>query len=226
MIATLSSSRSRRMRSPRLVKRGMAPCCAAPGTLIPHPSSLRGRGEVGATAAGDELALRIEYLRLGGRELTPHPHDPAADGEIAGHGHGMIVDVQIDGGHAAAGLLDHGPVAPEIDQCGENPAVGIAPVRIDHPLLPPRRLQFDAVVIERNDFQTEPLMIRGAGDERLHALERDLFAHGATTTLPMTSRSWIRRSPSRAWASGTTLSITGRILPSATSAIRARRSSS
>src|SRR5262249_60668247 len=96
---------------------------------------------------------------------------------------------------------------------GENPPVGIAPVRIAPPLFPPRHLQFDAVVIERDDFQTQPLMIRGAGDKRLHALERDLFAHGATTTLPMTSRSWIRRSPSRAWASGSTLSITGRILP-------------
>src|SRR5262249_19961541 len=164
----------------------------------PHRSALGWSREVGAAAAGDELVLRVEHLRLRGRELTPHPHDPAADGEIAWHGHGVIVDVQIDGGHAAAGLLDHGPVAADIDQRGENPAVGVAPVRVDYPLFPPRRLQFDAVVIERNDFQTQPLMIRGAGDERLHALERDLFAHGATTTLPMTSRSWIRRSPSRA----------------------------
>src|SRR5262249_29256267 len=117
-------------------------------------------------------------------------------------------------------------VAAEIDQGGENPAVGVASVRIDHPLLPPRRLQFDAVVVKCNDLQTEPLMIRGAGDERLHALERDVFAHGATTTLPMTSRSWIRRIPSRACAGGSPLSITGRILPSAMSAIRPRRSSS
>src|SRR5262249_31430320 len=123
-------------------------------------------------------------------------------------------------------LLDHGPVAADIDQRGENPAVGVAPVRVDYPLFPPRRLQFDAVVIERNDFQTQPLMIRGAGDERLHALERDLFAHGATTTLPMTSGSWIGRGPSGAGASGGPLSIPGRTLPSAMSAIRARRSSS
>src|SRR5262249_13738273 len=191
-----------------------------------HRSSLRRRGEVGAAAAGDELALRIEHLRLRGRELAAHPHDLAADSEIPGHGHGVIVDVQVDGGHAAAGLLDHGPVAAEIDQRGENPAVSIAPVRIDYPLLPPRRLQFDTVVVKRNDLQTEPLMIRGAGDERLHALERDIFAHGTTTTLPMTSRSWIRRNPARAWASGSTLSITGRILRFAMSVIRARRSSS
>src|SRR5262249_4494858 len=118
------------------------------------------------------------------------------------------------------------PVAAEIDQRGENAAVGVAPVGIDHPLLPPRRLQFDAVVIERNDFQTEPLMIRGAGDERLHALERDFFAHGATTTLPMTSRSWIGRGPSRAGASGSPLPTPGRFLRAAMSAIRPRRSSS
>src|SRR2546430_4088887 len=191
-----------------------------------EPLSLRRRREIGAAAAGDQLALRIEHLRLRGRELTSHAHDLAADGEVPGHGHGMIVDVQVDGGHAGAGLLDHGPVAAEIDQRGENAAVAIAPVWIDPPLLPPRRLQFDSVVIERDDFEAKPLMIRGAGNERLHALERDLFAHGATTTLPMTSRSWIRRSPSRASASGSTLSITGRILPSAMSPIKARRSSS
>src|SRR6266550_4289016 len=254
MIAILSRSRSRGMRSPRLVNaviaasyiritshearrvgcRSRAPQGTSPrlrgkrahrarGSVGAHaePLPLRHRREIGAAAAGDQLALRIEHLRLRGRELTSHAHDLAADGEVAGHGHGMIVDVQIDGGHAAAGLLDHGPVAAEIDQRGENAAVGIAPVWIDHPLLPPRRLQFDSVIGKRDDFQTEPLMIRGAGDERLHALERDLFAHGATTTLPMTSRSWIRRSPSRASASGSTLSITGRILPSAISFISA-----
>src|SRR5262249_61040754 len=56
-----------------------------------HPSSLRGRGEVGATAAGDELALRIEHLRLRGRELAAHPHDLAADAEITGHVPALIV---------------------------------------------------------------------------------------------------------------------------------------
>ena len=167
-----------------------------------------------AAAAPAEAAVAVEAPVVSNHVIPVTPLRP------------QEIDAQVDGGHAAAGLLDHGPVAAEIDQRGENAAVGIAPVRIDHPLLPPRRLQFDSVIGKRDDFQTEPLMIRGAGDERLHALERDLFAHGATTTLPMTSRSWIRRSPSRASASGSTLSITGRILPCATSAIRARRSSS
>src|SRR5262249_45568454 len=148
------------------------------------------------------------------------------EGGRAGWAQGVMVGGELEGGPAGAVLFAQAPVAADIDQRGENAAVGIAPVRIDHPLLPPRHLQFDAVVIERDDFQTQPLMIRGAGDERLHALERDLFAHGATTTLPMTSRSWIRRRPSRAWASGSPLSTTGRILPFAMSAIRARRSSS
>src|SRR5262249_62330728 len=132
MIATLSRSRSRWMRSPRLVNAvirsqlllhhvarrvdcrsarptgPLYPLAGKGSTLSPTsvggsrgPSSLRRGGQVCATAAGDELALRIEYLRLGGRELTPHPHDPAADGEIAGHGHGMIIDLQISGGPAA-----------------------------------------------------------------------------------------------------------------------------
>src|ERR671936_776121 len=83
-------------------------------------------------------------------------------------------------------------------------AVGEAPAGMAPPPLPPRRFQFNAVVVERNDFEAQPLMVRGAGDERLHALEREFFAHGTTTTLPITSRSWIRRSPSRAWSSGST----------------------
>src|SRR5262245_61389910 len=138
----------------------------------------------------------------------------------------MVVDVQVDGGHAAAVLLDHRPIGTEIDQRGENAAMGVAPVRIDHPFFPPGRLQFDAVLVQRDDLEAEPLMIRSAGDECLHTLERDLFAHGVTTTLPMTSRSWIRRRPSRACSSGSTLSITGRSFPSAMRFISARRSSS
>src|SRR6266487_1201021 len=193
---------------------------------LKRPSPLRRGGEIGAAPAGDELALRIEHMRLRGRELAAHAHHLAADGEIPRHGHGMIVDVQIDGRHAAAVLSDHGPIGAAIDQRSENAAVGVAPVRIDHPFFSPRRLQFDAVVVERNDFETQPLMVRAAGDQRLHARQGELFAHGVTTTLPMTSRSWIRRSPSRAWSSGSTLSITGRILPSAMSFMRARKSSS
>src|SRR5262245_54834311 len=189
-------------------------------------SPLRRGGKIGAAAAGDELALGVEHVRLRRRELAAHAHDLAADGEIPRHRHGMIVDVEIDSWDAAAVFLDHGPICADIDQRGENAAVGIAPVWIDHPLFPPRRLQFDAIVVERDDFETQPLMIRRARDQRLHALQGDLFAHGVTTTLPMTSRSWIRRNPSRAWSSGNTLSITGRILPSAMSRISARRSSS
>src|SRR5262249_60444472 len=105
----------------------------------------------------------------------------AGDGGSSGRATGVISAVEVGGGPAAAGLFPQAPAAAEIDKCGETPAMGVAPVRIAPPLFPPRRLQFDAVVIERNDFQTEPLMIRGAGDERLHALERDVFAHGTTT---------------------------------------------
>src|SRR6266498_233292 len=193
---------------------------------LKRPLPFRRGGEIGAPAASEELALRIEHMRLRGRELAAHAYHLAADGEVPWHGHGMIVDVQIDGGHAAAVLLDLGPVGAEIDQRVENAAVGVAPVRIDHPLFPPRRFQFNAVVMKCDDFETQPLMVRAAGDQRLHALQGELFAHGVTTTLPMTSRSWIRRSPSRAWSSGSTLSIMGRILPSAMSFMRARKSSS
>src|SRR5262249_57277667 len=86
-----------------------------------HRSSLRRRGEVGAAAAGDELSLRVEHLRLRGRELAAHPHDPAADGEIPGHGRGVAVDVQIDPRHPAAGLFDHAPVAAQLDPPGYDP---------------------------------------------------------------------------------------------------------
>src|SRR5262249_37401722 len=215
MIATLSRSWSRGIRSPRLVNRGIV--CSCP---------LRRRGEISAAAASEELALRIEHVRLRGRELPAHALDLAAERETPGPGYVMIVAVQIGGRRAAAVLPDHGPIGAEVDQRGANAAVGVARVRIDAPFFSPGRLQFDAVVVQRNDFEAEPLMIGSARDERLNALERDLVAHGVTTTLPMTSRSWIRRSPSRACSSGSILSITGLILPSAMSCISARRSSS
>ena len=60
---------------------------------------------------------------------------------------GVIIDVQADGGHAAAGFPDHGPVGAEIDQGGQHAAVGIAAIRIDHPFLAPCRFQLDAVVM-------------------------------------------------------------------------------
>src|SRR5258707_252938 len=138
----------------------------------------------------------------------------------------MIVDGQIDRRHAATVFLDHGPSGAQVDQRGENAAVGVAAVRIDDPLFPPGRLQFDAALVQRNDFETQPLMVGGPGDQRLHSLPGELLTHGVTTSLPMASRSWIGRSLSRACSSGSTLSIPGRILPSAMSFISARRSSS
>src|SRR5262249_4568685 len=133
----------------------------------------------------------------------------------------------IDRGHAASGLRDHGPVRAEVDERGENAAVGIAPLRIDHPFLAPTRFELDTVLVQRDDFEPEPLVVRPAAHQLLHALAREFLAHhGTTTPLPMTSRSWMRRSPSRACSSGNPLSITGRILPAAISAISALRSSS
>src|SRR5262245_467571 len=212
MIAVLPRSSSRRRRSPRLLKRGISP--------------LRRRRVIGAAAAGEKLALGVEDARLGDRKWAAQLDDLAVDGEVTWHRRGVIVDAQADGGYAATNLLDHGPVRAEIDERGQYAAVGVASVRIDHPLFPPCRTQFDTVVMQRDHFQSEPLMVGGAGDQFLHALQRDFLTHGATTTLPMTSRSWIRRSPSRASPSGSTLSITGRILPAAMSFISACRSSS
>ena len=207
----------------------------------------RRRGEIGAAAAGQQLAVLVVDVRLGERELAAHAHHLALRGEIARHGGGVIVDAQIDGRHAAADLLHHRPVGGEIDQRRQHAAMGIAALRIDHPFLAPGRRQLDAVVMHRHDLEAEPLVIGRAGDQRLHAARQvdssgirsapigrhrsgsrqaRMTRHGATTTLPMTSRSWISRSPSRACSSGSTLSITGFILPSAISSISPFRSSS
>src|SRR5262245_16113437 len=223
MIATLLRSSSRRTRSPRLVKPG-----------ISSASALGRGGEIGPAAAGEKLALRVEHVRLRGRELAAHAHHLAADREIAGHGGGVIIDAHSDGRHAAAELLHHRRIGAEIDQRRQHAAVRIAALDVDHPFLAPGGLDLDAVVVQCDYFQPQPLVIGGAGDQLLHALDGNLLArlstrllaHGATTTLPMTSRSWISRSPSRASDSGSTLSITGAILPSAISFISACRSSS
>src|SRR5262249_8260635 len=107
-----------------------------------------------------------------------------------------------------------------------NAAVGIAPVGIDHPFLAPGRGELDAVVVHRRHLEPEPLVIRAAGDQRLHLLGGHFLGHGVTTTLPMTSRSWISRSPSRALSICNTLSMPGFIWPAWIRSISPLRSSS
>src|SRR5262245_1729788 len=133
MIAVLARSNSRRMRSPRLSKRGMSP--------------RRRRRVIGAAAAGEKLSLGVEDARLGDRKLASHVHHLAVDGEVTWHRRGMVVDAQADGRYAAPRFFDHGPVRAEIDERGQHAAVGVASLRIDYPLFPPRRTQFDSVVV-------------------------------------------------------------------------------
>src|SRR5262249_60988920 len=97
-------------------------------------------------------------------ELAAHAHDPAARGEITRHGSGVIVDTQIDGRHAAAGLLHPRPVGREIDERCKDAAMGIAPIRVDHPLLAPGCGELDAVVVHGYDLEPEPLVIGAAGE--------------------------------------------------------------
>ena len=136
----------------------------------------RRRGEIGAAAAREQLALRVEDRRLGGRELAAHAHDLALDGEIARQRDGVIVDAHVDGRHAAAELSHHRPVGAEIDQRRENAAVGEAALDVDHPFLAPGGLDLDAVVVHRDDLEPEPFVERRAGDERLDLLQRQVCA--------------------------------------------------
>src|SRR3984893_2727164 len=120
-IAIFARSRSRRIKSPRFEKPDM------------RSRRLRRCREIGAAAAGDQLAVEIEDLRFGGRELRAGADDLAAGNEIAGHGDAMIIDAHVDRRHASPGLLDHREIRREIDQGGEDAAVGIAAFDIDHP---------------------------------------------------------------------------------------------
>src|SRR5579862_858968 len=95
------------------------------------------RREVGAAAAGDEFSLLVEYLRLGGCELRSAANDFAARDEIAAQRWPMIIDPQVDGRHAAAGLFDHRPVGSEIDQRRQHAAAKTSALGIDDPLLAP-----------------------------------------------------------------------------------------
>src|SRR6266852_2276100 len=171
MIATLSRSRSRRIRSPRFWN------FAINSDRVSDESRLRRSRIVSPPAARQQFSLRIEDLRLSGGELAAHAHDLAAQGEIARHGRAVIVDAQIDGRHPAAGLLHHGPVGGEIDERGEHAAVSVAALRIDHPFLAPRGDELDAVVVHRLHLDAEPLVIRLAGDHLLHPFDGDVFGH-------------------------------------------------
>src|SRR5215470_3045521 len=192
MIALLLRSRSRTIRSPRLVKGGIATLTSSwPGLTRPSRLGRQGRallieiagsspamtsgkacalslrrrgrrGEIGAAPARDQLAVLVEHLRLGRRELAAEPYDLAARGEVARHRRGVIVDAHVYGGHAAPGAANHRPVRGKVDQCGEDAAMGVAAVRIDHPFLAPGRGQLDAVVVDGDDLDAEPLVERTA----------------------------------------------------------------
>src|SRR5271156_4118548 len=86
MIASFAGSRSRTIRSPRFLK----------PVMTRHDSSwaFRQRREIGAAAAGNELAVLVEDFRLGGGELRAVADDLAARGEIARHRRPVIIDAQ------------------------------------------------------------------------------------------------------------------------------------
>src|SRR5690625_2971597 len=105
---------------------------------------------------------------------------------------------------------DQRPIGREIDQCRKNTAMGIATLWVHHPLFPPGCGQFDAFLIHLLDAEPQPLMERPKAKHLLdvsgcqflchcHSLDlvfRSCPDQGVTTTLPMTSRSWIMRRPS------------------------------
>src|SRR5262249_6152122 len=140
----------------------------------------RRRGEIGAASARNELAVLVEHLRLCGRELAAYADHLAAGGEITRHRGRMIVDAQIDGRHAAPGLLHHRPVSREINERRQNAAVSITPLRVDHPFLAPGRGELDAIVVQRHHLEPEPLVIRGARDEGLDLISSYFIGHRIT----------------------------------------------
>src|SRR6185437_5238299 len=218
MRAIFSRLSVRSTRSPRLVKCGM--------TGIGAFLALGRRRQIGAAPACDQLSVLIEDARLGGGDLAAEADHRAARREVARHGGAMIIDPQIEGRNPASGAPNHRPIGREIDQRGEHAAMRIAPLRVHHPLLAPARLELDTVFAERDHLEPQPLVIGPAQDHLLDLLDGQRVAHGSTTTLPITSRSRMRRSPSLASARETTWSITGFIFPSAIIVIRAARLSS
>ena len=157
MIATLERSRSRPIRSPRFVELGHRPAGV-------HAFG-GGGGAVDRCPARSRAACPARRRCAPRRPRTaPHPHDLALDGEIARQGDRVIVDPHVDGRHAAAGLAHHRPVGAEVDQRGENAAVGEAALQVHHPFLAPVGVQLDAVVLDRDHLEAEPLVVRRAGD--------------------------------------------------------------
>src|SRR4051794_3540248 len=186
-----------------------------PGPMHGAPESgTRRRCEIGPPTAGEQLAGRIQHLSLRGGELPAHADDFAANREIARHRRRVIIHPQVDRGYAAAQLLHHCPVGAEVDQGGKHAAMGVAALGIDDPFLTPSGFDLDPVILHRDNFEPKPLVIRPARDDLLHALQSHFLTHGVTTTLPITSRSRIMRSPSAACSNGNTLSISGLTLPS------------
>src|SRR3954466_3883003 len=143
-------------------------------------------GEIGPAPAGDQPALRVEYLRLADGELAAELDHLALHHQIARHRGAVVVDAHVDGGHRVAGARGQRPVRAKIDQRGEDPAVRLLSIRVRHPLLAPGRLHLDEVLAAVEHFQAEPAVIRPSRDQSLEFFFRH-GAHGVTTTLPSTS---------------------------------------
>src|SRR3546814_3711847 len=58
--------------------------------------------------------------------------DLAMHAQVARQRGAMVVHAQVDGRHAAAGLRHQGPVGRQVDQRGQDAAVGVALVGVDH----------------------------------------------------------------------------------------------
>src|SRR5438046_10729906 len=102
------------------------------------------------------MVLAVVDLRLGDGELAT-PLDHLAPGDQVTRQRGaVVVHPQVNGRHTTASTGIERPVGAEIDEGRENTTVGVATLRVDHPLLTPLGLDLDSVRLDLEHLQANP----------------------------------------------------------------------
>src|SRR5262245_10286103 len=146
----------------------------------PHNSSrARQSGrQVRTAAAGDQLSFMVIEVGFSSRILTTHTDDSPPCSNVTWHCSFVIVHAQVYRRHRTPESGRDREISGDIDDCGKDTTVRVAPLWIDQPFVTPDGLYFDTVSFRFGHSEVEPLVERSPPDQLLKFLDAyPLFAH-------------------------------------------------
>src|SRR5437868_6433691 len=199
-------------------------------TALGIPGSARA-ARISPAAERHELLVVIEDLDVDDRGHLAGATDAGNRGQGIPDSRPQVIGAQVDGGHTAPHQHADSKIAGDVDERRNRAAVELPGTRAALELGPHGHSDRDllALVVERDNLEAEPADERRAVENRLHFRARQLalrlLAHGFSSTFPKILRSSSMANASLASSSGSSLSITGLILPCRTSSTSSTSSS-